>query len=100
MPASKFDVSTVAVRQDVYSPNYGAGLIVWRTSFGNVPIEDALDGTAKPVEAWLSADGRHYVAEWHEGPEADAVYVERHDVTGCTFHGWVDSVSRRIVQTG
>lgn len=50
---------------------------------------------------FLTSDGRGYVEAWHQGPEADgAVFVERWTAAGRAFHGWVDPVSRRIVQAG
>ena len=99
--ASKFDISTLEIRHTIYSPNFGGELTVVGLSYGRVPAEDVLDGTAKPIEAHVSSDGRSWLSEWHRGPESgDAAYVERHDATGCVFHGWVDSVSRLIVQSG
>lgn len=51
--------------------------------------------------AVLTSDGRHAnTAEWHVGPEAEWVYVERWDTTGRAFHGWVDGTSRKLLQTG
>jgi hypothetical protein len=85
----------------VFSPNYGGDLVVNGLSYGRVPVEDVLSGEAKPIAATLSADGRSWIAQWHEGPESDeSIYVETHDRWGCRFHGYVDSVSRRIVQAG
>jgi hypothetical protein len=98
---SKFDISTLRLGHEVYSPNYGGDLVVATLGFGHVRYQDVIDGLAKPVAASLSADGRGFDSEtWHKGPEAEAVYVERHDARGCFFHGWVDSASRRLVQAG
>lgn len=58
---------------------------------------------ADRLNVTYSTDGRPIVAEWHEGEGSDdLVYYERCSVaTGCRVaHGWVDAVSRRIVQTG
>jgi hypothetical protein len=60
-----------------------------------------LAGHLPADEVTLTSDGRHYNRQgWHEGPTGEAVYVERWDSTGRVFHGWVDSVSRRLVQAG
>jgi hypothetical protein len=69
------------------------------------PIGSAWDaitaGTVQPESVTLTSDGRHYdVRGWHEGPEAGSVYVERWTPAGRTFHGWIDSRSRRLVQAG
>lgn len=98
---SKFELATLQTRHTIYSPNYGGELTVVQLSYGKVDADDVLAGTAKPIAAVVTADGRSYLPEWHTGPESgDAVYVERHDETGCAFHGWIDSISRRIVQAG
>lgn len=53
-------------------------------------------------EVVLTGDGRSYRrGGWHEGPElGEPVYVEVWGVVGRTFHGWIDSVSRKLVQAG
>lgn len=57
------------------------------------------DGTA--ASAVLTADGRGYdTSGWHDGPEADSVYVERWTAEGRAFHGWIDSATRQLVQAG
>ena len=71
-----------------YSPSYGADLMVCHRG-------DVVGAVARSVR--LSADGRSWIPVLHDGPEADPVYVEEHCADGA-FHGWVDSVSRRIVQ--
>lgn len=104
--AEKFNsipsVQNMKMRDLVYSPNYGAELVVVQVSYGVVPTEDVLSGKAKPVLAYLSADGRAFDhTHWHRGPESgESIYVEVHDYSGRFFHGWVDARSRRIVQTG
>jgi hypothetical protein len=70
--------------------SYGADLIVCDRG-------DVVGGVARSVR--LSADGRSWSTVLHEGPEAEPVYVEEHGPDGA-FHGWVDSVSRRIVYNG
>lgn len=56
-------------------------------------------GTA--AMALLTQDGRTAKTDtWHTGPEADWVYVERWTSEGRVFHGWIDSVSRRLLQAG
>jgi hypothetical protein len=91
------------MRSSHYSPNYGADLVVVGASYQPGTTLEQLDaGTAVADAVMLSADGRHWLEAWHEGADSgDAVYVERrvHD-GGLGFHGWVDRVSRRIVQAG
>src|SRR5262245_18476837 len=98
--ASKFDITTLQCRHEVFSPNYGLDLTVVQLGYGAVASEDVLSGKARPVEAYLAADGRGWMMAWHEGPETgEPIYVERHDRDGCQFHGYVDSISRRVIQT-
>lgn len=53
------------------------------------------------VTGYYVADGGAPVDPvWHNGPEAEAVYFERYALGIRQAHGWIDSVSRRIVQTG
>jgi hypothetical protein len=52
-----------------------------------------------------TSDGGAYIAQWHDpsvdGEFSDGVaYVEKYDAGLRTFHGYVDEVSRKIVQTG
>ena len=76
-------------------------LVAVQRSFGIVPVESVLDGTAAAVEVTLTSDGRGAVTNtWHEGAESAWVFVERWTAAGRVFHGWVDSVSRRLLQAG
>ncbi len=84
----------------IYSPNVCAALVRVAASFGKVSVESVIDGSAAPISATYSADGRGMRNGWHSGDEADAVYVERHDLGVCVFHGFIDSVSRKLVQAG
>jgi len=94
-------VADMKTLDKVFSPNVGHDLVVVALSFGQVPAEAVLDGSAKPIEARLSADGRSWESAWHEGElSGRECYVERHDATGCVFHGWIDQASRRLVQAG
>jgi hypothetical protein len=53
------------------------------------------------AEVTLTQDGRRYDrGGWHTGQEAEWVYVERWGVAGREFHGYVDSVSRKLLQSG
>lgn len=90
------------LRSTIYSPNFGGNLTVVGTSFPAGTTLDEIDRDAvRPESAMLSSDGRHWIDGWHSGAESgEAVYVERHTPGGCVFHGFIDSVSRRIVQTG
>lgn len=70
-------------------------------SFGVVPTESVLDGSATAVEVTATSDGRMAnTREWHDGDSADSVYVERYSALGREFHGWIDSTSRKLVQVG
>lgn len=95
------DVSGLKILDNVESS--GMPLIVNRLSYGNVETDAVLNGTAKPIEAVLTSDGRSYLPVWHkadDGPETSSVYVERWTVAGMDFHGFVDAASRKIVQVG
>lgn len=59
-----------------------------------------IEAGAPAAEVTLTADGRRYEAGWHSGPEAEWIYVERWTAAGREFHGWIDSVSRRLLQAG
>ena len=50
----------------------------------------------------LTSDGRGYIpGAWHDGPRSESVYVERWQRgLGRVFHGFIDSQSRRLVQSG
>lgn len=80
----------------------GFELIVNRTSFPlGTDVDDVVLGIARPHEAVLTQDGQGYIPEWHTGEEfGEMIFVERHTLEGRVFHGWIDSVSRKIVQTG
>lgn len=70
-----------------------------RTGFGGELFLCETEGRI----AHLSEDGGIFsTSVWHDGPTADTVYVERWDVGNGVreFHGYVDSVSRKLVQTG
>lgn len=94
-------VSEMNTRTQVFSPKVGHNLTVAQVSYGKVAVEDVLSGKAKAIEARLSADGRSWWSEWHQGESSGReCYVERYDETGLVFHGWIDQDSRRIVQAG
>lgn len=94
--------ATTPLRGTFHSANYGAALVVVGTSYPiGTTTDEVLRRVVTPEFVMASADGRHWVDGWHTGAESgDVVYVERHTIGGCVFHGYVDSVSRRIVQTG
>lgn len=95
------DVFGAPMRAAIYSPNYGGDLLVVGKSYPKGSnVDDVVAGRIRPESVMLSSDGRHWLDGWHHGDEADAIYVERHMTGGCVFHGYVDSASRRIVQTG
>lgn len=87
--------------QDRVDTGSAGTLVVNQRSFGRVSVESVLDGTATAGEVTLTTDGRGAVtSEWHTGPEAEWVFVERWSTAGRVFHGWVDSGSRKLLQTG
>lgn len=75
-----------------------------RTGFGgSLIIANADNGPSTLGFILLTEDGLPASTnEWHTGDEhGDSVYVERWDGPGRrTFHGYVDPVSRKLVQTG
>jgi hypothetical protein len=77
-------------------------LIVNQRSFpASATVESVLDGTAKADEVTLTSDGRGATTSaWHTGPEAEWVFVERWTSAGRAFHGHLDSVSRKLLQSG
>lgn len=94
------DIATLALRCPVRT--YEAmTLTVTGRSYGHADVADVIAGTAAPIEVRLSHDGRMWHSLWHNGPETgEWVYVERWTAAGREFHGFVDSVSRRILQSG
>lgn len=93
-------VLTLPLRSVVES---GAGpLILNQRSFpAGTDVAAIIDGSAVPESVTLTSDGRGAVTTvWHRGPEAEWVFVERWTAAGRAFHGWVDSVSRRLLQSG
>lgn len=97
---------SASIRSAHFSPNYGADLLVTSRAFGlGATADEVTRGVVAAEVVELSADGRSWVDGWHDakrhGAEStEAVYVEKHTRGGAVFHGWVDSVSRRVVQTG
>ena len=87
--------------QRVTTPT-GCTLLVNHISYGRVPTEDVLERRAVPESVVLTSDGRGYrTGEWHLGEEqGETVRVERWGRGGLEFHGYIDSVSRQLVQTG
>jgi hypothetical protein len=79
----------------------GMSLTVYHVSYGPVSLAAVESGDALPVEADATQDGRYIDSRWHDGPETgEPVYFARFNTNGRYSHGWVDSVSRRITQTG
>jgi hypothetical protein len=92
-------------RQRVYCEAIGAEMIVnqcgWsREAEAEFGIDAIIAGEVAAERWTITQDGRGYIAEWHQGESADAVYVERWEDGGRAFHGWVDVTSRKIVQAG
>jgi len=57
-----------------------------------------------PDQVVLTADGRHAITtEWHQGEIGEIegwVYVERWTELGREFHGYIDAVTRQLIQAG
>lgn len=54
-----------------------------------------------PVGVLLTQDGGWAdTSRWHEGEANGWVRAERYSARGMEFHGFVDSLSRRLLQTG
>jgi hypothetical protein len=87
----------------VYSVNYEGLLKIvrrkWEMDKNEPNIPAAVRAPADTV--YLSADGRSFsFDEWHNGDSDNTVYVEVARRNGRLSHGWVDSVSRKVVQVG
>lgn len=74
--------------------------VIGRTFARGVGLEQIQAGDAEPIGFVASSDGRSVQTLWHDGPAAGEAYYERFEHGARVAHGWVDSVSRRIVQTG
>lgn len=101
-PAQGPDVLGFVTGSRLFSPNLGGEVrVCGRTWAPGVDAEDAVRGRVLPVSVRLSSDGRAWTSEPHFGPETgEVVYVERWTPGGRAFHGFIDSVSRRVVQAG
>ena len=102
--ATKAAVPTMRCGQ-THRTGFGGVLTVTGVGFDEVSPQAVLDGTAPAQVVVLTEDGRRPILnDWHtsaDGPESDdVVYCERWTAQGRVFHGYVDSVSRKVVQTG
>lgn len=96
-----YDLQKIAKTMTTFVGFGGMKVTTQHVSYGHVPVEAVLDGTANAVEVTATSDGRGYIPEWHSGAESgETAYVERYTTAGRTFHGFIDSVSRKIVQSG
>jgi len=98
-----FDLQTIAPSLTRFVGYGGVTMTTVGGSYGHVAVEDVLAGRAPMVEVTATSDGRsfHRGNGWHAGPETgEAVYVEVYSDRGREFHGWIDSDSRKLVQTG
>jgi hypothetical protein len=83
----------------------GVTVTTVHAEFGKITNEEYEAG-AMAVRVTATSDGGRYAqGEWHreehDGAFSDeTVYVETYDRVGRTFHGYIDKVSRKIVQTG
>lgn len=81
----------------------GVGLIVAQATYGKVDVQLVIDGLVDPVLLVASQDGRYVNSqEWHVGEASDDewVYYERWTAAGRVAHGYIDRVSRRLLQSG
>ena len=96
-----FDLQTIAPSLTQFVGFGGIAMTTVAGSYGHAKVEDVLAGTAPMIEVTATSDGRGYArGQWHTGAEADTVYVEVYSDRGREFHGWIDSVSRKLVQSG
>lgn len=90
-------IFSITTGSEYTSENYPLPLTIVGRSW---PLADQ-DASGPADEVYLSSDGRGFVAAWHSGAESgESAYVEIRRVNGPSFHGWVDSESRKIVQAG
>ena len=68
---------------------------------------EGITSQAGPCQELIATeDGRGSRVDfgWHlpdvDGPEAEWVYFERHNIAGLVSHGWIDSASRKLLQAG
>lgn len=95
------DLMSLKLGATFVSPKSGVTLTINRRSFGHAVEADVIAGLVPAIEFYASQDGRGFSTEWHAGDESDSgVWVERWSLNGCTFHGVVDSESRKVVQVG
>jgi hypothetical protein len=88
----------------------GGELIVNHVSFDReTDVDDVLAGTAQPIAATATQDGRHLhnPLGWHEGDAEDLdswIYYERYELhngaTVCAAHGFIHRESRQLLQSG
>lgn len=87
----------------VYQTGQGFPLTVNAVQYGHAAVEDVLAGRALAQEVVMTTDGKNAQPQkWHEGPPTDEewVYYERWTPEGRVAHGWVDSVTRNLIQSG
>jgi len=76
-------------------------LTVVTGNYGHVDVADVMAGRCPLIDVTLTEDGRQAITNcWHTGEDNGWVYAERWTAEGRVFHGYVDSVSRRILQSG
>jgi hypothetical protein len=97
-----FDLRTIQASRTTFVGYGGIKVTTVQASFGVVPVETVLNGTARAIEVTATSDGRGARTDaWHRGDESgQAVYVERYSDRGREFHGWIDSETRMLVQAG
>lgn len=100
VPSTLFDLSKGDPRLDALKP--GDAVVAPRGGEDTIVNMVATDSQGKRY-ALLTGDGRGVYPTWHSGDTVGSVYYEYVGEPGAALrgiHGWVDSVTRRIVQTG
>lgn len=89
--------------RDIIDTGAGPLTVVHRSWPAGTTVQRVLADALPADSVVLTSDGRSYYAEPHQGTESPIeswVYVERWEQRGRVFHGYVDPISRRIVQWG
>lgn len=106
MPAVLIPTEAITTGHEPFVGVEGITLQVSQRSWKRGADEAAIiAGLLCPDSAIATQDCRRAdLSAWHEGPVTDEVFYERYElVDGLVIrrsHGWIDSVSRKLVQAG
>lgn len=78
----------------------GIALKVNHVTYGTHDVAEVLAGTAVATAATATQDGRGVILEWETELGGEEIFYERYGPAGREAHGWVDAVTRKLVQTG